>query len=253
MAGSERTLLAQGGRRQHEAECGRYAENRKPSSKESLICGPCKERAARVYAEAKSKLDSTTINLGLEIGNVQTLEEIGLEHGNVQTLEEMKKYKVLVTLDPETASCGLSLSEDGRRVSHPETLQTVYYDPERFFARNCVLGRQGFSSGKHYWEVHILEVGGGWLVGVARKSVSRMETVPKSTEDGLWVVQGGPGSMHVLREQPRKVGVYLDYDARRLSMFNADSMEHINTFTEANFNEEVFPYFWLGRSDLRLV
>uniref|UniRef100_A0A8C4SUQ4 B30.2/SPRY domain-containing protein n=1 Tax=Erpetoichthys calabaricus TaxID=27687 RepID=A0A8C4SUQ4_ERPCA len=77
-----------------------------------------------------------------------------------------------VTFDPETAHPYLIVSEDGKEVRDTDTRQRVTDNPKRFDRSPCVLAREGFTSGRHYWEV---EVGGktAWDLGVARESVNR--------------------------------------------------------------------------------
>ncbi|XP_069460824.1 uncharacterized protein [Ambystoma mexicanum] len=170
----------------------------------------------------------------------------------------------LVTLDPDTASRWLILSENGRRMRYTERAQTLPDNPKRFTASACVLGREGFSSGRHYWEVQLLQKAGGWRVGAARESVHRKGWVTPSPEEGVWAVEGrcdgqyqvltSPRSPLSLCESPRKLGVYLDYEGGQLSMINADTMEHLYTFTGVSFSERVFPFFSIwGGADLRLV
>ncbi|KAJ1210821.1 hypothetical protein NDU88_006183 [Pleurodeles waltl] len=71
--------------------------------------------------------------------------------------EEMKKYKVMVTLDPDTASPLLRLSEGLRHLIGTNKPQTLRDTPERFTFYTCVLGSKGFTSGRHYWEVQLLQ------------------------------------------------------------------------------------------------
>uniref|UniRef100_A0A8D0GCA6 B30.2/SPRY domain-containing protein n=1 Tax=Sphenodon punctatus TaxID=8508 RepID=A0A8D0GCA6_SPHPU len=76
-------------------------------------------------------------------------------------LEKAKKFAltsystVKVTLDPDTANPQLVLSEDQKTVRCGETRQKVPYIPERFDTCRCVLGREGFTSGRHCWEVEV--------------------------------------------------------------------------------------------------
>ncbi|XP_069077238.1 E3 ubiquitin-protein ligase TRIM39-like isoform X2 [Pleurodeles waltl] len=177
--------------------------------------------------------------------------------------EEMKKYKVMVTLDPDTAHPQLLLSEGGRRVRGTDTAQPLPDTPKRFTSSPCVLGGAGFTSGRHYWEVQLLQEGVGWTVGVAAESVERKGGVTWSPEGGVWAVEGWRGRYRALtspptplspRERPLKLGVYLDYEGGRLSLYNADSMELLYTFPRTRFTRRIFPIFslWWG-AELRMV
>ncbi|XP_078527750.1 uncharacterized protein LOC144799973 isoform X2 [Lissotriton helveticus] len=178
--------------------------------------------------------------------------------------ESEGRNAMVVTLDPDTASKWLILSEDGRRMRYTEKAQTLPDNPKRFTASACVLGREGFSLGRHYWEVQLLQKGGGWRVGAARESVHRKGWVTPSPQEGIWAVEGrcdgqyqaltSPRSPLSICESPRKLGVYLDYEGGQLSMLNADTMEHLYTFTGVCFSEQVFPFFSIwGGADLCLV
>ncbi|KAJ1134291.1 hypothetical protein NDU88_000744 [Pleurodeles waltl] len=181
----------------------------------------------------------------------------------IQCPEVVKSYKVMVTLDPDTAHPGLLLSEGGRRVRDTDTAQRLPDTPKRFTSYlPCVLGSEGFTSGRHYWEVQLLQEG-GWNVGVTAESLNRKGRITWSPEGGVWAVWRCHGDYEALTsprtplsplEKPLKLGVYLDYEVGRLSLYNADSMELLYTFPRAPFTQRLFPYFCLcGGAELRLV
>ncbi|XP_044866278.1 butyrophilin subfamily 2 member A2-like [Mauremys mutica] len=61
-----------------------------------------------------------------------------------------------VTLDPNTANAQLIVSEDRKSVRRGIARQEVPDNPERFHSF-CLLGCERFTSGRHYWEVEILD------------------------------------------------------------------------------------------------
>ncbi|XP_078496925.1 E3 ubiquitin-protein ligase TRIM39-like [Lissotriton helveticus] len=140
---------------------------------------------------------------------------------NPQCPEVFKIYKVMVTLDPDTAYQQLLLSEERRRVRFRSTAQILPDTPKRFTYYHCVLGREGFTSGRHYWEVQLLQEGGGWHAGVAAESVNRKGFFTRSPEAGVWAVLVRNGQYKALTtpetslspcKKPQKLGVFLDYE-----------------------------------------
>ena len=80
----------------------------------------------------------------------------------------------VVTLDPQTASRSLVLSEDRKSVRYTRQKQNLPDSPLRFEGLPVVLGSPGFSSGRHRWQVEVqLGDGGGCTVGVVGEEVRR--------------------------------------------------------------------------------
>ncbi|XP_078271852.1 E3 ubiquitin-protein ligase TRIM39-like [Rhinoraja longicauda] len=103
-----------------------------------------------------------------------------------ETIDSVKR--VSVTLDVETAHLVLELSEDRKRVRRTRTWRSLPDTGKRFTAKCCVLGSEGFTSGRHYWEV---EVAGsrGWSLGVAEESVGRKGEITLTPETGVWSIR----------------------------------------------------------------
>lgn len=62
---------------------------------------------------------------------------------------------VSVTLDPQSASGYLQLSEDWKCVTYSGLYQSSYLHPQQFECEPGVLGSKGFTWGKVYWEVKV--------------------------------------------------------------------------------------------------
>ncbi|KAG7280326.1 hypothetical protein CRUP_026867 [Coryphaenoides rupestris] len=162
------------------------------------------------------------------------LLEVPTHLGNLryQVWEKMQPTMTYspVTLDPNTAAHGLSVSDDltgmiqhGNRGHAPD-------NPERFSeGSGFVLGAQVYLVGTHTWEVDLGDRD-RWVLGVALQGASRSGQVEADEEHGFWTValrEGGryvastrPGTL--LTTRPRKVVVVLDCVERSVAFHNAD-------------------------------
>ncbi|KAK7910363.1 hypothetical protein WMY93_015047 [Mugilogobius chulae] len=102
-------------------------------------------------------------------------------------IKKIQKYTADVTLDPDTANPWLQLSQDRRQVRHLGAWQDLPEHPERFDTVVIVLGRCGFTSGRHYWEVQVGDKD-DWYLGVAKSSVNRKGRISVSTAQGYWAL-----------------------------------------------------------------
>lgn len=168
----------------------------------------------------------------------------------------------VITLDPQTASGNLVLSEDRKSVRYKLQKQNAPDSPRHSEGLPSVLGSPGFSAGRHRWQVDLqLGEGGGCAVGVAGAGV-RGGAQGLNADRGVWAVvisdrqcwaSTCPVTDLRLDAIPRSVAVALDYDAGRVALHNAETQAHIFTFT-ASFSGEVFPLFatWKKGSCLTL-
>ncbi|XP_029610264.1 zinc finger protein RFP-like isoform X1 [Salmo trutta] len=168
-------------------------------------------------------------------------------------LRRTQKYAVDVTLDPVTAASWLVLSSDGKQVSLGyQQNHSLPADPRRFDSCVCVLGKQGFATGRRYWVVQVGDKT-DWDVGVAKESVNRKGSVTVRPDQGYWAVCrrkgshlsacAGPSVPLHLRKKPRKVGVFVDFEEGLVSFYNMEAKAHIYSYRGCGFTETLYPYF----------
>uniref|UniRef100_A0A8C3WH31 Erythroblast membrane associated protein (Scianna blood group) n=1 Tax=Catagonus wagneri TaxID=51154 RepID=A0A8C3WH31_9CETA len=158
---------------------------------------------------------------------------------------------VAVTLDPDTAHPKLILSEDRRCVKLGDTRQPVLDNPQRFDFVVSILGSEYFTAGCHYWEVLVADKS-KWALGVCSESVNRKGKITASPANGHWLLRQNrqneyealtsPPTSFRLKETPRCVGVFLDYEAGVISFYNVTGQSHIFTFTHS-FLGPLRPFF----------
>ncbi|KAL1777104.1 Erythroid membrane-associated [Sigmodon hispidus] len=158
---------------------------------------------------------------------------------------------VVVTLDHETAHPKLILSEDRRCVRLGDKKRPVPDNPQRFDFVVSVLGSESFTTGSHYWEVYVGEKT-KWILGVCSESVTRKGKVIASPANGHWLLRQSrrneyealtsPQTLFRLKESPKCVGVFLEYEAGVISFYNVTNKSHIFTFTHS-FSGPLRPFF----------
>ncbi|XP_007239862.2 E3 ubiquitin-protein ligase TRIM39-like [Astyanax mexicanus] len=163
-------------------------------------------------------------------------------------------------LDPNTAHCNISISEDRlscQWVAHPLTCPP---HPERFRLHPQVLCSQGLSAGEHTWQV---EVGGTrrWEVGVTCKS-----------RDQAWVdsciswalrwdgrqLQAFEGhkryfnsKLRTINRAPTLLRLHLHFSQKTELSFYTSEDDLLHTFT-IKTSGPVFPGFYLEESSVKI-
>uniref|UniRef100_A0A8C5BFM0 Uncharacterized protein n=1 Tax=Gadus morhua TaxID=8049 RepID=A0A8C5BFM0_GADMO len=193
------------------------------------------------------------------------LDTLSVEHGGVWRLKPaLKKYACDLTLDPNTAHRGLSLSEDNRKVTWVEEDQSYPDHPDRFDSQLQVLGREALT-GRCYWEVERE----GWVwIGVTYRGITRRGGDGDSWLGGnnkswsLLCYDDGYSAWYNRRETAlplppagsTRVGVYLDRPAGSLSFYrvspggggSSDTLTHLHTFWSSFTQEDLLPGVRVG-------
>ncbi|MBN3307089.1 E3 ubiquitin-protein ligase TRIM39 [Amia ocellicauda] len=183
----------------------------------------------------------------------QLEERVGEELQKLSRIElkKIQQYAADVTLDSNTAHPRLYLSRDGKQVRLGDK-KALPDNPERFKFFLSVLGKEGFSSGRHYWEVDVQDKT-EWVLGVTRESVNRKgrgrnELNPENGYWTVWLRDGNyfdctyPFNPLPLNLRPQKLGVYVDYEGGQVSFYDVEARSHIYTFSDT-FTEKLYPYF----------
>ncbi|OCT77364.1 hypothetical protein XELAEV_18032565mg [Xenopus laevis] len=160
-------------------------------------------------------------------------------------------------LDIDTAANYVFVSADRKMASSAQTDQGRPHIPERLNSFQ-VFSTRSFSSGKHYWDVEVLNTGTVLSLGVAYQSVNRQSDTIGCNEKSWCLGIHGAYSVHhnddffSLSSVPscNRIRVSLDWDVGRLSFYELRvPIKHLYTFT-ATFSEPLHAAFSVGESGL---
>ncbi|XP_056392469.1 E3 ubiquitin/ISG15 ligase TRIM25-like [Hyla sarda] len=162
-----------------------------------------------------------------------------------------------ISLDVDTANNEVKISENLKMAKDSEKEMDRTESPGRFLIYSQVLSRCVLSSGRHYWEVEWNQIG-ECDIGMSYPSIKREgEESAIGYNDKSWSLNMNDGeyiALHNSFESNLKsestcptLGVFLDYEAGRLSFYElCDPIRHLYTFT-ASFTEPLHPAFYVYR------
>ncbi|XP_030701989.1 E3 ubiquitin-protein ligase TRIM4 isoform X2 [Globicephala melas] len=215
-----------------------------------------------------TRCENQDVNYSFEVLKVKTVCRLPMMK------EMLKRFQVAVNLAEDTAYPKLVFSQEGRYVKNGESASswplfstawsyfTGWKNPqrtadfvERFQHLPCVLGKNVFTSGKHYWEVEhqgSLEV----AVGLCREDIMGITGgSTMSPRMGIWALcwsSAGYWPLTDISVRPTKlepalhrVGVFLDHRAGEISFYSAADGEHLYTFSCPSISR-LRPFFWLS-------
>uniref|UniRef100_A0A3Q2YIT2 Bloodthirsty-related gene family, member 30 n=1 Tax=Hippocampus comes TaxID=109280 RepID=A0A3Q2YIT2_HIPCM len=159
-----------------------------------------------------------------------------------------------VTLNPMTAYPFLILSEDRKQVKRGEKLQFYRNSQHRFDVWSCITAKEGYATGRHYWEVCNSVTNKDWKLGVATESAQRKGLFDMSPSNGYFALWWSGSQLRALTAPPlTKMGVFLDVEAGQVSFYNAKSGSEIFSFNCGEFTEQMFPLFGTGDKEVPLI
>ncbi|XP_014879060.1 NACHT, LRR and PYD domains-containing protein 12-like, partial [Poecilia latipinna] len=195
-------------------------------------------------------------------GHNGRLETMRMEPAGLRWLTPgLQKYSCQLTIDTNTVSRELRLSEDNRKVTHLEELQSYPDHPDRF--DNCpqLLCRTGLT-GRCYWEV---EWKGEVRISVSYRRIQRkgnVDDIVFGRNDQSWSLDCADigrysvwhnktgtsisSSSSSCSSSPitHRVAVYVDCPAGTLSFYrvSSDSLVHLHTIN-TTFTQTLYPGF----------
>ncbi|MEQ2192006.1 hypothetical protein XENOCAPTIV_005640 [Xenoophorus captivus] len=267
--------------------CSRHREELKLYCEEDqelvcLVCGVsqehrnhtmmCVQEAEQKYrdhtADLKQRIEAQFSDLHQFLYQEEKLLQVKLKTEERRELIRLDEHKALLCVEISRLQRAVHEIEDKLKEQDPlsSSLTCVRYqtfnhtvedNPNRFNAALSLLASQGFTHGRHYWEIEVYS-STVWTVGVARESVPRKGVIKALPANGFWTLTlsygvrymagTSPPTVLSLEEPLARIGVYLDYKRGLVSFYNAESMTHLYTFRET-FTETLYPYFNLGFLD----
>ncbi|XP_061086396.1 E3 ubiquitin-protein ligase TRIM39 [Conger conger] len=174
------------------------------------------------------------------------------------TKKLFKSYASEVAFDPDTAHPKLVISPSGDCASYTDTWQELPESPARFDTTLNAISREGFTLGRHYWEV---DVGGKmyWEVGLTYPSIPR-----KGQGEDCWLGRGADswcleffdgvytawhgGVAHTLdmTQRFKRVGIFCSFPGGTVSFLGMDGMTPLFTFCAGTFSDALYQAVCLG-------
>lgn len=169
------------------------------------------------------------------------------------------RFHVDVLLDPETANYKLNISRD-KKIARYEITPRVPRSHRRFCGLPIVLGSEGYSSGRQYWEVDV-EKKHEWLLGICQEPFPRRRVRSDSRNRpfsvhkrfrGVGLCNGktylalGHKLIRLLpKVNPNRVGIFLDSEIHEVSFYNLCDKSLLYRSSDCP-RGALWPYFYTG-------
>ncbi|CAI5669591.1 unnamed protein product [Oreochromis niloticus] len=188
------------------------------------------------------------------------LDTVRVEPAGVRWLRPgLRKYSCQLTIDTNTVNTKLQLSDNNRKVTRVEEVQSYPDHPDRFDV--CQLLCINGLTGRCYWEV---EWRGDIYISVSYRRIRRKGNSKDcwfGLNDQSWSLICSDDGPHCVWHNYRhtsissssssvsnRVAVYVDCPAGTLSFYrvSSDTLIHLHTFN-TTFTQTLHPGFWVDR------
>ncbi|KAM4702106.1 LOW QUALITY PROTEIN: E3 ubiquitin/ISG15 ligase TRIM25-like [Discoglossus pictus] len=209
-----------------------------------------------------------------EVLSVEDLDEVLILEKLHQTLANMlidvklkKEFYVKATsdilIDVKTSGDKLFVSDDLKIATDPSINQHYPKTPERFDPA-MILSTICFSSGQHYWRLKTkTSESGVWRVGVAYTGIKRSKDHGAiGNNSKSWCLRWADKNLSAIHNllvtklSPESschhFGIYLDYEAGRLSFYQlCNPVRHLHTFI-TTFTEPLHAAFMIKKCTIKI-
>ncbi|XP_074248593.1 tripartite motif-containing protein 43-like [Saimiri boliviensis] len=226
-----------------------------------------KKHLKEMYRELMEMCHKPDVELLQDLGDIMARSESLLLHmpqpvnpeftaGPITGLvHRLNRFRVEISFNYEVSNPIISLFEDVRSwMFRPEREGgSVNSDRPDYFA---AWGAQGFSSGKHYWELDV-DDSWDWALGVCKDSQIRNNGTMITSVDiflllcvkvnhHFRLLTSFPMLAHYVEKPLGRVGVFLDFESGSLSFFNVAKNSLIWRYPDGSLNFPVRPFFYTG-------
>ncbi|XP_075701832.1 zinc-binding protein A33-like isoform X2 [Rhinoderma darwinii] len=172
-----------------------------------------------------------------------------------QMMHMVKPVPEQIQFDPQSAHPNLVLSPDFKQIRFEPTPQMIKANSRYFEPGLYVLGKPGFKSGRHYWEINVGSKS-NWIIGVVKESVERKGLWELNSSNGYWVLRKQGGNVYYgigktcerlkYNLSPIRIGVCLDLFRSHLVFYDASSTAVIHELSLCVGKETLLPFFCPG-------
>ncbi|XP_029381144.1 E3 ubiquitin-protein ligase TRIM69 [Echeneis naucrates] len=195
-----------------------------------------------------NKLQDDYNNLQNEKNDLE--DRVQALQNQLNDVEDKTIHTRRITLDPTTAHPRIVLSADKTEMHTIDDAQNVPDNPGRFDVSLAVLGKTGYSSGRHYWEVSVAGKN-CFHLGMASESAQRKGSISFRPTNGFWtMVLNKQGVYKAIDRRsavlsinpPLTLGILLDYKKGEVSFYDPGSRSHLYSFTSQTFTGKIYPF-----------